>query len=56
MSSMRKPSMIIDYDEIADWGPMFGAAVEENATPDLMRDLRALRPEFMEDAADWLLA
>jgi hypothetical protein len=47
--------MLIDYDQIDDWGPAFGEIVEAIAPEGLDSRLRGSNPEFVEDARDLVL-
>jgi hypothetical protein len=45
----------IDFDEIEEWGPLFEQALMEIAPANLSAGLARMQPEFVEDAATFVI-
>jgi hypothetical protein len=52
---MTKSRRFIDYDKIEEWSPWLDEIICGFAPKNLVRDLAAANPEFIEDACDHLV-
>jgi len=50
------PKLIIDFDEIEQWGPELGRALTPHVSQDVISKIARSNPEFVEDARDLLFA